>query len=72
MNPQILSDLKTFYPELILTAAILAVVIGDLVFLRIRNAVTFGVAALGLILSFACSIPFLTAFRIPLSLAFWP
>lgn len=57
MNPQILSDLKTFYPELILTAAILAVVIGDLVFFRVRNAVTFGVAALGLILSFACSIP---------------
>jgi len=57
MNPQILSDLKTFYPELILTAAILAVVIGDLVFFRIRNAVTFGIAALGLILSFAYSIP---------------
>jgi hypothetical protein len=45
MNPQILSDLKTFYPELILTAAILAVVIAEHVFLMIRNAFTFGVPA---------------------------
>ncbi len=57
MNPQILADLKTFYPELILTVAILAVVIGDLVFSRIRNSVTFCLAALGLLLSFAYSIP---------------
>ena len=46
MNPRILSDLKTFYPELILTVAILCVVVGDLGFPRIRKSVTFCLAAL--------------------------
>ena len=61
MNPQILLDLRQFYPELILTAALLCVVIGDLVFSRIRKSVTFGLAALGLALAFVYSIPLFSA-----------
>jgi NADH-quinone oxidoreductase subunit N len=61
MNPQILLDLKQFYPELILTAAILCVVIGDIVFPRIRNSITFVLAALGLALAFIYSIPLFSA-----------
>ncbi|MBN1568277.1 MAG: NADH-quinone oxidoreductase subunit N [Acidobacteria bacterium] len=56
MNPQLISDLKTFYPELILTAAILCVVVGDLVFPRICKNVTFLFAALGLILALIHSV----------------
>jgi NADH-quinone oxidoreductase subunit N len=61
MNPQILLDLKQFYPELILTAAILCVVIGDIAFPRIRNSITFVLAALGLALAFIYSIPLFSA-----------
>jgi NADH-quinone oxidoreductase subunit N len=57
MNPQILLDLHKFYPELILIAAFLSVVIADLVFTGIRSRVTFTLAALGLGLAFAASIP---------------
>ncbi len=57
MNPQILLDLKQFYPELILTAALLCVVIGDLAFPRVRQGVTFILAALGFALAFIYSIP---------------
>lgn len=57
MNPQLMSDLKTFYPELILAAALLFTVIGDLVFPRIRRNVTFLLAAIGLLLAFVYSIP---------------
>jgi NADH-quinone oxidoreductase subunit N len=49
MNPQVLMDLKQIYPEIILTAAFICVVIGDLVFPRIRKVVTFVIAAAGLI-----------------------
>jgi NADH-quinone oxidoreductase subunit N len=56
MNPQILLDLRKFFPELILIAAFLSVVIADLVFGRIRNRMTFALAALGLVLSFAASV----------------
>ena len=56
MNPQILLDLKKLYPELILTAAILCVIIADLAFPKIRKQVTFLLAALGLLLAFAASI----------------
>jgi NADH-quinone oxidoreductase subunit N len=56
MNPQLVLDLKTFYPELILSAAILCVVMGDLAFPKIRNSVTFFLAAIGLFLSFLFSI----------------
>jgi NADH-quinone oxidoreductase subunit N len=56
MNPQVLSDLKMFYPELILTAAILCVVIGDLASPGIRKSLTFCIAAMGLMFSLAYSI----------------
>ncbi len=57
MNPQLVSDLKTFYPEMILAAALLCVVIGDLVFFNVRRNVTFCLAAFGLLLAFIYSIP---------------
>lgn len=57
MNPQILLDLQRLYPEIILTAAILCVVIADLAFARIRKNATFLLAAIGLILAFIASIP---------------
>ncbi len=56
MNPQILLDLKKFYPELILTAALLCVVIGDIAFVRIRRKLTFILAALGLLLALIASV----------------
>ena len=56
MNPQILLDLKKLYPELILTAALLCVVVADLAFPKIRKQATFLLAALGLILAFVASI----------------
>jgi len=61
MNPQILLDLKQFYPEIILTIALLCVVIGDIAFPRIRNSVTFILAGLGLALAFIYSIPLFNA-----------
>jgi NADH-quinone oxidoreductase subunit N len=57
MNPQLILDLKKFYPELIITAAFLCVVIGDIAFPRIRKSITFILAALGLLLAFFYSIP---------------
>jgi NADH-quinone oxidoreductase subunit N len=56
MNPQILLDLRKFYPELIITAALLCVVIGDLAFPRIRKSLTFIIAVMGLILAMVSSI----------------
>lgn len=56
MNPQILSDLKQFYPEIILTAALLLVVIGDIAFSRIRRSLSFIIAAAGLIAALVSSI----------------
>jgi NADH-quinone oxidoreductase subunit N len=49
MNPQILFDLRRFYPEIALTASLLAVVVVDLIVPASRRAVCFWVAALGLI-----------------------
>ncbi len=57
MNPQILSDLKKFYPELILSAALLCVVIADIAFPRLRKSLTFILAALGLAIAFFFCIP---------------
>jgi hypothetical protein len=45
MNPQMLLDLRNFYPELILTTALLAVIIAELVFSRLRRSITFSLAA---------------------------
>lgn len=57
MNPQVLLDLKKFYPEIIITAAFLCVIIGDLAFPRIRKSVTFLLGAVGLGCAFIASIP---------------
>ncbi len=61
MHPQILLDLQKFYPELILTAAFLCVVIGDIAFPRVRRSITFLLAAFGLIAAFFCCIPLFNA-----------
>jgi NADH-quinone oxidoreductase subunit N len=57
MNPQILLDLERFYPELILTAAFLCVVIADLGTSRLRKKLTYVLSALGLILAFFACLP---------------
>jgi NADH-quinone oxidoreductase subunit N len=56
MNPQILTDLKQFHPEIILTIAIVLVVIGDIAFSRIRKSLCFILAAAGLIAALVSSI----------------
>jgi NADH-quinone oxidoreductase subunit N len=61
MNPQVLLDLKSFYPELILTAAFICVVIADLAFQKIRNGATFLIAAAGLLVALMVSIPLFAA-----------
>ena len=61
MNPQLFGDLKKFYPEIILTAAILCVIIADVGFLRIRRNLTFVITGLGLILAFLSCIPLFSA-----------
>ncbi len=57
MNPQLLLDLKKFYPEIIITAAILCVIVADIAFPRIRKNLTFSIAGLGLIFAFLSSLP---------------
>ncbi len=59
MDPQIITDLERFYPELILTAAFLSVIIADLAFPKIRKRLTLLLAALGLIFAFLACIPLL-------------
>lgn len=56
MNPQILSDLRQFYPEIILTAALLFVVVGDIAFPRIRRSLSFVLTAGGLVAALIFSI----------------
>jgi NADH-quinone oxidoreductase subunit N len=56
MNPQLLLDLRQFYPEIILTAALLCVVIADFSFPKIRRSLTFALASLGLIAAFLYSV----------------
>jgi NADH-quinone oxidoreductase subunit N len=57
MNPQILLDLKKFYPELILTATLLCVVIADLAFPRFPKKAIFILSALGLMVAFFACLP---------------
>ena len=68
MNPQLLWDLKKFYPEIILAAAILCVIIADVGFLRIRRNLTFMITGLGLILAFLSCIPL---FSVPAGTMFY-
>jgi NADH-quinone oxidoreductase subunit N len=57
MNPQIIQDLHSFFPEIALTVALLAVIFVDLAATRIRQNATFLVAAFGLIAAFAYALP---------------
>jgi NADH-quinone oxidoreductase subunit N len=57
MNPQILQDIHKIYPELAVTAALLCVVVADLVFGRQRKSITFTLAALGLAVAFWLTLP---------------
>jgi NADH-quinone oxidoreductase subunit N len=57
MNPQVLLDLQKFYPELIIAAALLCVVIADIAFTRIRKSLTFSLAVLGFVFAFISSVP---------------
>jgi NADH-quinone oxidoreductase subunit N len=57
MNPQLLLDLKSFYPELVITAALLCVIIVDIGFTRVRKSLGFSIAALGLIVAFLSGLP---------------
>jgi NADH-quinone oxidoreductase subunit N len=61
MDPQLISDLQKFYPELTISLALLAVVVVDITLNRWRNQATFLVTALGLIAAFAFSIPLFSA-----------
>ncbi len=57
MNPQILQDLHSFYPEITLTAAFLAVIVVDLAAPAVRKGATFLIAAIGLLLALAWTVP---------------
>jgi NADH-quinone oxidoreductase subunit N len=56
MNPQILADLRNFYPEVILAVAFICVIIGDIAFPRIRKNITFLLALMGLGLALVASV----------------
>jgi NADH-quinone oxidoreductase subunit N len=57
MNPQLLLDLKKFYPEITLTAALLCVIVVDIALPRIRKQLSFALTALSLAAAFLLSIP---------------
>ncbi len=61
MNPQILQDLKAFYPEITLTLTLLAVIVIDLAAPRIRQATTFLLSALGLLMALGFCFPLFNA-----------
>ena len=61
MNPQIIHDLHSIYPELALTATLLLVILVDLAFPRVRHNAAFLVAALGLITALVLSFPLFAA-----------
>jgi len=68
MNPQLLMDLKNFYPEIIITAALLCVIVVDIGFPRIRKSLVFFITALGLILAFLSAI---SLFKTPAGAMFY-
>ncbi len=61
MNPQILTDLRHFYPEIVLTLALLGVVIADIALPKIRKSATFFLAALGMVAALILSVPLYSA-----------
>jgi NADH-quinone oxidoreductase subunit N len=56
MNQQVLLDLEKIYPELILTAAFLCVIIADLAFPKIRKSLTFLLTTAGLFFALLSSV----------------
>lgn len=68
MNPQLLLDLTRFYPELILTATLLCVIVVDIGFARIRKSLSFALTALGLAAAFLLCIPL---FQVPAGTLFY-
>ena len=57
MDPKIIADLHKFYPEIVITGTFLLVIVADLVFGRLRRAVTFALTVLGLAAAFALTLP---------------
>lgn len=57
MNPIIVQDLRSFYPEITLTFALLAVILVDLALPNIRKSATFLVAGVGLLSALAFTVP---------------
>lgn len=57
MDPQITRDLHAFYPEITITLTLLAVIVVDLAAPAIRKSATFLIAAFGLLVALACTVP---------------
>ncbi len=57
MNPQIIQDLHRFYPEITIAAALLAVILVDIAFPRLRKSMAFVVTGVGLVAAFLLTIP---------------
>lgn len=57
MDPHIWQSLNKFIPEIVLTLALLAVVLADIAFPRIRNTATFLISTIGLMVAFYFIIP---------------
>ena len=61
MDPHIPESFRKFYPEVIITVALLLVVVIDIALPKIRKMATFWVTALGLLASFVFTVPLLGA-----------
>src|SRR5207247_5578074 len=57
MNPEILRDLESFVPEIVLTVALLLVVLADISLPKLRTRVTFLVTAVGLLAALCFTVP---------------
>jgi len=57
MDPEIYRNLRDFLPELVVTAAFLAVIGVDIAFLRLRRSLSFLVAGTGLLAALALAVP---------------
>ncbi|PYV01172.1 MAG: hypothetical protein DMG10_18445 [Acidobacteria bacterium] len=57
MNPEILQDLESFVPEIVLTVALLLVVLADISLPKLRTRVTFLVTAVGLLAALCFTVP---------------
>ncbi len=68
MNPQLLHDIRLFYPEITITVAFLGIVVLDLTTPAIRRIGTFMAAAAGLLTALALTLPL---FRLPASALFY-